>query len=97
MLLQNRELRKVLIPLSSKCYIINRGVIKDGDIISVMSPIFASIKFASKATSIDNSFNVIFHTNKSEGITITDDNYEAFLNCEDQDLEHMYVTMEIGK
>lgn len=96
MLLQGKGLREVLIPLSSKCYINNRGVIRNGDIISVMSPIFSSINYSSGAINLDESFNVRFKTDKENGVEITDDNYEAYLNSEDQDIDHLYVTMEIG-
>lgn len=96
MLLKNKQLRQILIPVSSKCYINNRGIIKDGDIISVMSPIFASINYTSKVTNLEDSFDVVFRTSKSEGVVITDDNNEAFLNSDDQDVEHLFVTMEIG-
>jgi len=96
MLLQNKGLRQVLIPVSSKCYINNRGLIKNGDIISVISPIFSSINYSSKAVNLDNTFEVIFKTNNPNGVIITDENNEAFLNADDQDVNNLFVTMEIG-
>jgi hypothetical protein len=97
MLLRNKELRKVLIPVSSKCFIVDRGIIKDGDVISVTSPIFSSINYSSKAIMLDESFKAVFRTNNPNGIEITDDNNEAYLNSEDQDVNSLYVTMTIGK
>ena len=95
MLLQNKALRAALIPLNSKCYINNRGLIKDGDIISVVSPIFSSINYSTKKIKLDDSFDVVFKTDNINGILIDDNNNEAFLNCKDQDILNMYVTIRI--
>lgn len=97
MLLHNRSLTDLLIPRSSKCYITNRGVIKDGDVISVISPIFSSMDYSSRAVQLSESFDVVFRTSNEEGINITDDNNEAVLNSEDQDIDNLYVTMEFGQ
>lgn len=86
----------MLIPKSSKCYITNRGDIHDGDIISVISPIFSSMDYSSRAVQLSESLNAVFHTIK-ESVTITDDNNEAYLCSEDQDINNLYVTMEIGQ
>lgn len=86
----------MLIPKSSKCYITNRGVIKDGDVISVISPIFSSMDYSSRAVQLSESLNAVFHTIK-ESVVITDGNNEAYLCSEDQDINNLYVTMEIGQ
>lgn len=86
----------MLIPKSSKCYITNRGDIHDGDIISVISPIFSSMDYSSRAVHLSESLNAVFHTIK-DSVTITDDNNEAYLCSEDQDINNLYVTMEIGQ
>lgn len=93
MLLQNKGLRKVLIPVSSKCIIKTRGLVKNGDVISVTSPMFSSINYSSRAVVLDESFDVVF---RSDDIEITDNNCEAFLNSDDQDVNNLYVTMTIG-
>lgn len=96
MLLHNRSLTDLLIPRSSKCYITNRGDIHDGDVISVISPIFSSMDYSSRAVQLSESLNAVFHTIK-DSVTITDDNNEAYLCSEDQDINNLYVTMEIGQ
>lgn len=46
---------------------------------------------------LDESFKAVFRTNNPNGVEITDDNNEAYLNSEDQDVNNLYVTMTIGK
>lgn len=97
MLLYTKEIRSNIIPRSSKCYILNRGLIKNGDVISVTSPIFSSINYSSRAINLSESIDVRFSTSNENGIEIKDDNNEAYLNSKDQDVSNMYVTMEIGQ
>jgi len=97
MLLQNRPIKDLLIPHSSRCYITNRGIINDGDIISVISPLFSSMDYSSRAVQLSESFDVVFRTSETGGINITDEDNEAVLNSEDQDINHMYVTKEFGQ
>jgi hypothetical protein len=53
--------------------------------------------YSSRAVQLSESFDVVFRTSKEEGINITDDNNEAVLNSEDQDIDNLYVTMEFGQ
>lgn len=95
MLLHNRSLKDMLVPKSSICYITTRGEIHDGDVISVISPVFSSMDYSSRAVHLSESFDAVFRTGK-ESVVITDDNNEAYLNSTDQDINNLYVTMEIG-
>jgi hypothetical protein len=63
----------------------------------VTSPIFSSINYSSRAINLSESIDVRFSTSNENGIEITDDNNEAYLNSKDQDVSNMYVTMEIGQ
>lgn len=52
--------------------------------------------YSSRAVQLSESLNAVFHTIK-DSVTITDDNNEAYLCSEDQDINNLYVTMEIGQ
>ena len=53
--------------------------------------------YSSRAVQLSESFDVVFRTSVTTGINITDEDNEAVLNSEDQDINHMYVTKEFGQ
>lgn len=76
------------VPLSSKCVIHTTGKLRDGDLVSVTSPVFASINFNSGAINMSDKFNVPIKTNDT--IVLDDETYGT-LYCEDNDTFNMYV------
>ena len=85
------------VPHTSKCIVHTTGTIRDGDTISVTSPVFASINFTSGAINTTESFNVIARiTNDAHEVTNTLP-YGSFIGtlvCDDDDVFNMYVRVE---
>lgn len=85
------------VPHTSKCIIHTTGTIRDGDMISVTSPVFASINFISGAINTTESFNVIARvTNGSNEIVNDkpDGSFTGILVCDDDDVFNMYVRIQ---
>ena len=78
------------IPHTSRCEILTRGTINDGDTITIVSPIFQSIDFKSRDVNISSSLDVIIKLPHS--IYITETTY-ATLVCDDNDVLSMYVKL----
>lgn len=84
------------IPYSSSCVIHTKGVIYDGDIVSITSPIFTSTNFTSKVINTSERFNVPIRIDGSR--TIVNDNdagLKASLICDDNDIFNMYVKVNV--
>lgn len=79
-----------IIPHTSSCIIRTKGVIHDGDTISVESVIFASTRFQSRAVAIGDTFDVTARVLADETIT-SDGEMVATLVCDDNDIFNMYV------
>jgi hypothetical protein len=79
-----------IIPHTSSCIIRTKGVINDGDTISVESVIFASTRYLSRAVDIGDTFDVTARVLTDETIT-SDGNMSATLVCDDNDVFNMYV------
>ena len=90
MLLQNRAVN-ISVPHSSMCYVHTRGLINDGDLVSITSPIFASTDFRTGAIRLTETFDVRIRTNQSFFIDETNQTFIAELICDDNDIENMYV------
>lgn len=80
------------VPLTSKCLIHTTGTIRDGDLVSVTSPVFASMNFTSGAINTSDKFNVVIKLNTSENIQLDGETYGT-LHCEDNDTFNMYVSL----
>lgn len=78
------------VPHTSTCVIHTKGEIKNGDTISVSSPIFASINFISKTITMSDKFDVIIKLINQESIK-NDNELNATLVCDDNDIFNMYV------
>lgn len=85
------------IPHTSACRIMNTGKLNDGDMVTITSPIFASIDYTSGAFNVKSTFEVpIRIQNADQSIEIVDDTtnvegYPSTLVCDDNDIFHMYV------
>ena len=80
------------VPLTSKCIIHTTGNKRDGDIVSVTSPVFASMNFTSGAINTSDKFDVVLKLGVDETITLTGYTYGT-LHCEDSDTFSMYVSV----
>ena len=79
-----------IIPHTSSCIVKTKGVINDGDEVSVSSVIFASTKFVARAVDIGDTFNVTARV-LADGPVTSDGNLSATLVCDDNDVFNMYV------
>lgn len=84
------------IPHTSTCRIMNTGFIKDGDNVTITSPIFSSIDFTSGAFNVQSTFEVPIRIQNSVGyIELPEDTtnvgYPSTLVCDDNDIFNMYV------
>jgi hypothetical protein len=85
------------IPQSSTCFIHTTGTIKDGDEISITSPVFSSINFTSGEINMSERFTV---RTKVDTVTRTIENNDATGNfkgtliCFDNDVFDMYVLLQ---
>ena len=80
------------VPHTSTCIIHTTGIINDGDVIEVTSPIFASTSFSSRAINMSDRFNVVARV--SSGSVVNTDNMEGTLVCDDNDVFNMYVRIQ---
>lgn len=81
-----------VIPHTSTCVIRTTGVLRDGDIVLVTSPIFASTNFTSKDINMSDSFKVPLKlSNNTLSIDNTKGDLKATLVCDDNDIFNMYI------
>ena len=94
MLLSNRP-GTFSIPHTSKCVIMTTGLIKDGDAISITSPIFSSTNFISNEINMSDQFDVVVKLRDPSNPIENDNNngqyMEGTLVCDDDDVFNMYV------
>jgi hypothetical protein len=96
MILSYRE-EQFSIPHTSKCIIHTTGKISDGDIITITSPVFASINFTSGAINTSDRFDLPVKIINDNGYIIndnTDENLYGTLVCDDNDVFNMYVRIQ---
>lgn len=84
------------VPHTSRCIIHTTGTIRDGDTISVTSPVFTSINFISGAIVTSESFNVTARVANEDGIVNNkaDGSFFGTLVCDDDDVFNMYVKIQ---
>jgi hypothetical protein len=82
-----------IIPHTSSCIIHTKGVINDGDTVSVSSVIFSSTRFISRAVDVDETFDVTARV--LSGGSVNSDGYlVGTLVCDDNDVFNMYVRIQ---
>ena len=81
------------VPLTSKCLIHTTGTIRDGDSVSVTSPVFASINYTSGAINTSDQFSLPIRIDTPEGYIKANDEFYGILHCDDNDTFNMYVTL----
>lgn len=82
------------IPYSSRCLIHTTGTVRDGDMVSVTSPVFASVNFISGAINTSDRFSVPIVVNNPSGVITLDGNTYGTLGCDDNDTFNMYVIVQ---
>ena len=93
MLLSNRN-DKFVVPHTSTCIIHTKGIINDGDIITVTSPVFSSTKFTTKSINLSDRFDVIAKVSSKTFVNDKDDGKcTGTLVCDDNDVFRMYVRL----
>lgn len=93
MLLQNRQ-TQFNIPHTSTCIIRTTGDIHDGDVISVVSPVFASTDFKSGSIKMTETFDVPCVILTESRVLPDAENRRATLVCDDNDVFNMYVRIQ---
>ena len=83
----------VTIPQSSTCIIKTEGELHEGDTVSVISPVFASTDFQSGSIVMTEAFDVPIHIDNEEHKIVGDGQLEGILECQDNDVFHMYVSV----
>lgn len=83
------------IPHTSTCVIHTTGDIRDGDIITITSPIFTSTNYKSKAINMSDRFDVPVKLtgNKTSVHNSSDDTLYGTLVCNDNDVFNMFVRL----
>lgn len=83
------------VPHTSKCIIHTTGTIRDGDLISITSPVFSSINYASGAINTTESFfavaRILIPNTDSVINDRPDGSFTGTLVCDDDDIFNMYV------
>ena len=81
------------VPHTSKCIVHTTGTIRDGDTISVTSPVFSSINYKSGAINTSEAFNVTARVTNVNVVINNKPDGEFFgtLVCDDDDIYNMYV------
>lgn len=82
------------VPHTSTCVIITQGTIKNGDTVSVTSPVFPSHSITQLALESSNSFEVPIKILTPEGQVDSNGSLKATLVCDDNDVQHMYVRIQ---
>ena len=90
MLLQSRPM-EISIPDSSTCMIRTLGLIKDGDTVSIVSPIFSSVDFQTGSIVTTETFEVPIHVDNEDREIESDGSLKGMLHCFDNDIFHMHV------
>jgi hypothetical protein len=94
MLLQNRQM-SFKVPHTSTCIIRTRGHINDGDMVEIVSPVFASANFQTGSITMTETFNFpIRILTESRSVENPDANLHATLVCDDNDIFNMYVRVQ---
>lgn len=94
MLLQNRDMT-IKVPHTSTCIIKTRGHINDGDIVEIISPVFASANFQTGSITMTESFNFpIRILTESRFVENPNADMQATLVCDDNDVFNMYVRVQ---
>lgn len=80
------------IPRTSKCVVMSKGTIKDGDTIEVVSPIFSSVNFKERSLKTSSTISV------PAKVISNDEGYvnnptDGTLVCEDSDVESLVVEL----
>ena len=83
------------VPISSSCIIKTKGILRDGDVISVTSPLFASVDYSSGAINTSETFDVKFTTSNPDGVNNEHGDLVGTLICTDNDLFNLYVRESI--
>ena len=80
------------VPHTSKCIIHTTGTIRDGDTISVTSPVFSSINYINTT----ETFNVTARVTNEDGVINdqADGSFYGTLVCDDDDIFNMYVRIQ---
>ena len=81
------------VPLTSKCLIHTTGLVRDGDSVSVTSPVFASMNFTSGAINTSDRFEVPIKVETDDGLLRLSGEVYGTLHCEDNDTLNMHVTV----
>lgn len=82
------------VPLTSTCLIHTTGIIRDGDSVSVTSPVFASMNFTSGAINTSDQFVVPVKVLNDDGYIQTSEKIYGELHCDDNDTFNMYVSVQ---
>lgn len=83
------------IPHTSTCIIHTTGIINDGDIITITSPVFSSTNFTSRSINLSDRFDVIIHLPQgSFNNDKPDGECKGILVCDDNDVFGMYVKIQ---
>ena len=89
MLLSNSQSR-FPIPFTSTCVIHTIGELRDGDTVSITSPVFSSTSFTTRELNMSDRFEVPLRI--TNGATVTSQGeLDATLVCDDDDIFHMYA------
>lgn len=76
------------LPLTSVCILCTKGLLNNGDIVEVISPLFPSMDYDMKTTHLTKTLSVPLRTqNPIEGTG----NLQAKLHCTDENIFDMYV------
>ena len=77
---------------TSKCSIVTKGMIRDGDIIEVVSPIFSSVNFKDKSLKTSSTMMIPAKViSNDEGYVNNPET--GSLICEDSDVNNMFVEL----
>jgi hypothetical protein len=68
-----------------------KGIIKNGDMVEVSSPVFPSFDLTTNALTSASRFFVEMRITNSNGYIKSDKEFEATLVCDDNDTVNMYV------
>lgn len=79
------------VPVSSSVIIKTKGIIRDGDLISVTSPLFSSIDYSSGGLNTSETFEAKFRTSNTDGFDNDSGDMIGTLVCTDNDLFNLYV------
>lgn len=80
------------IPLTSECIIQSSKEVNDGDIITIIASVFASIDFKSGAVKTSETLDVPVKVYDGKPKRVSK-GQSATLNCLDNDIANMYVTL----